>query len=113
MVYLLPVLVGILLGLFSPNSVTSGAWLILLLWALAGVGLGLAQPDRRHAIRSGALYGLSLSLAFLFSGFQGAPDKLPAFLLLVTALSLVAIAAGVAIGVLGNRLRAHWQNNRE
>ena len=100
-----PALVGIACGLASESSLLAGQWLNLILWGIAGVVLGLFTTGRRMIVWAGIVYGFCLSVTFLISGFQGSADKLPAFLALTLALSVVGAAGGLASVWVGSRLR--------
>lgn len=98
-------LTGIVIGIMSARVLASIQWFNVVLWAFTGIVIGLFSPGRKRAIRSGSLYGLFLTISFLVSGFQGTPDKLPHFLILVLVLSLAGIAGGILCTVIGELLK--------
>lgn len=98
-------LVGIVCGLASQSSLLAGQWLNLVVWGIAGVVLGLFANGRRVMIWAGIVYGFFLSVTFLISGFQGSPDKLPGFLVLTLALSVIGAIGGLVTVFIGSRLR--------
>jgi fucose 4-O-acetylase-like acetyltransferase len=96
---------GIACGLASQSSFLAGQWANLILWGIAGVLLGLFTNGRRVMIWAGITYGVCLSIAFLLSGFQGSADKLPGFLALTLALSVIGAIGGLVTVFVGSRLR--------
>jgi hypothetical protein len=96
--------VGIVCGLLSTQVLLIG-WGNLLFWGLVGVILGWFTKGKKEVIQSGLWYGFFLSLSFLFSGFQGTPDKLPGFILLSFALSVVGALGGWLSVFVGNKLK--------
>jgi hypothetical protein len=102
---LVSAVVGVAAGLVSLTPLLAGQWANLIVWALAGIVLGLFAKTGRDALWGGIVYGLFLTVTFLLAGFQGAPDKLPAFLLLTLALSVVGMLCGAACVWLGSRAR--------
>ncbi len=97
--------VGITCGLASQTSFLAGQWLNLVLWGIAGVVLGLFTTGRRLIVWTGIVYGFFLSVTFLISGFQGSADKLPGFLVLTLALSVIGAIGGLVTVWVGSRLR--------
>jgi hypothetical protein len=102
---LVSAVVGVACGLASLSPLLAGQWANLIVWALAGLLLGLFARSGRDALWGGLVYGLLLSVTFLLAGFQGAPDKLPAFLALTLALSVVGMLCGAACVWAGSRAR--------
>ena len=100
-------IVGIICGIASDTLFVTAQWANLILWALAGIGLGLFATGRRAVLWTGIVYGVFLSASFLLVGFQGAPDQLPAFLALTLGLSLVGALGGLVTVFAGSRLRGN------
>ena len=97
--------VGIAWGLLSQTSLLAGQWANLVLWGMVGLALGLFTAGRRLIVWTGIVFGVCLTVSFLLFGFQGSPDKLPGFLVLTLALSVVGAICGVATVFIGSRLR--------
>jgi hypothetical protein len=96
---------GVAGGLVSQASFLAGQWLNLVVWAVAGLLLGLFARGRRQIVGAGVVYGVALSVVFLLAGFHGTPDKLPGFLLLTAALCVVGALGGLATVAVGAWLR--------
>jgi hypothetical protein len=97
--------VGIVCGIASDTIFVTAQWANLILWALAGIALGVFAVDRRAVVWTGIVYGVFLTATFLLVGFQGAPDKLPAFLVLTLGLSVGGALGGLATVFAGSQLR--------
>ena len=106
LILIISALVGIACGLASQTSLLAGQWLTLIVWGIAGVVLGLFTPGGRVMVWAGIVYGFCLTVTFLISGFRGSADKLPGFLLLTLALSVVGAASGLVSVSVGSRLRS-------
>ena len=104
-IILVAAIVGLACGLASQTSLLAGQWANLIVWGLAGVALGWFTASRRLILWAGIVYGVFLSVTFLLAGFQGSPDRLPAFLGLVLILSVLGAGAGLAAVFVGSRLR--------
>jgi hypothetical protein len=98
-------IVGIVCGIASVTVFVTAQWANLILWALAGIGLGFFAVGRRAVLWTGIVYGVFLSASFLLVGFQGTPDKLPAFLVLTLGLSVVGALGGIVTVFVGSQLR--------
>ncbi|MEP7357188.1 MAG: hypothetical protein ABI847_08110 [Anaerolineales bacterium] len=99
------VAVGVVCGIVSNTPILTGQWANLVLWALAGIGLGLFAAGRRAVLWAGIVYGLALTISFLGFAFGGTPDKLPVYLLLTLGLSVVGAVAGIVTVFIGSLLR--------
>ena len=97
--------VGIVCGIASDTILVTAQWANLILWALAGIGLGFFAVDRPAVLWTGIVYGVFLTASFLLVGFQGAPDKLPAFFVLTLGLSVGGALGGLATMFAGSQLR--------
>ena len=62
-------IVGVITGAAGPQYALLG-WYSLIPWGLVAVALG-TWGNRREALKSGAVYGFSLSFAFLVAGYTG------------------------------------------
>ena len=97
--------VGIACGLASNTPWLTGQWANLIVWALAGIALGLFVTSNRQIVWTGIVYGFLMAVTFLISGFRGASDKLPAFLLLTLLLSVLGALGGLVAVFIGSRVR--------
>jgi|SRR5579859_1052039 len=97
--------VGIACGLASNTSWLAGKWANLIVWAVAGIVLGLFVAGGRQFVWTGVVFGFLMSVSFLISGFGGTPDKLPAFLLLTLVLSVFGALGGLLAVFIGSRVR--------
>ena len=101
------VLFGMGIGFFSAHTLFATSWIALLLWGVAGVGLGLFLiKEPKESLWTGGIFGFALSLTFLLSVFGGSPDKLPGYLVLALGLSVVGIIGGIASAFLGFFLKS-------
>jgi len=106
--YLMPIIggvAGIACGLASNTPWLAGKWANLIVWAVAGIALGLFVDSGRQMVWTGVVYGFLMSVTFLISGFGGTSDKLPAFLVLTLLLSVLGALGGLAAVFIGSRLR--------
>ena len=90
--------VGVVIGAAGPQYVYLGAY-SLIPWGLVAVALGL-WGNKREALKSGAVYGFSLSFAFLVAGYNGTPSLVSRFPFFVI-LSLFGAVCGLALSALG------------
>jgi hypothetical protein len=100
--YAVAAAVGIVCGFISTRSLLAGTWWNVVFWALIGVSLGLFVHGRRDVRWTGIIYGIFLTLSFLLSGFQGTPDKLPEFFVLIAVLSIVGALCGWLVVFIGS-----------
>jgi hypothetical protein len=105
MILIIAAIVGIACGLASQSSLLTGQWANLIVWAIAGIILGLFVAVRRMVVWVGIVYGVCLSFSFLLLGFHGSPDKLPGFLALTLGLSVIGAIGGIVTVFVGSRLR--------
>jgi len=105
---LIAVALGIISGILSTHVVLIG-WGNLIFWALVGIALGLFVTGKREVLWSGALFGFFLSISFLLSGFQGAPDKFFVFILFSLGLSIVGMGGGIISVFIGSWLRKKYK----
>jgi len=90
----------------GPQYVILG-WYSLIPWGLIAVALG-AWGNKREALKSGAVYGFSLSFAFLVAGYNGTPSlvsRFPFFLIL----ALFGAVCGLALSALGYYLKLRFE----
>jgi hypothetical protein len=104
-IFVAAVLVGAACGLASLSPWLAGQWANLIVWAVAGVALGLLAAGRRMIVGAGIVYGVCLSLTFLLGGFRGSPDKLPGLVVLTLALSVIGAIGGIVTVWAGSWLR--------
>ena len=98
-------IVGVVIGAAGPKYVFLGTY-SLIPWGLVAVALGF-WGNKREALKSGAVYGFSLSFAFLVAGYNGVPSlvsRFPFFLIL----SLFGAACGVALSAFGYYLKLRF-----
>jgi hypothetical protein len=98
-------LVGVVIGLVSTYPIALGFIPSFILWAIAGILLGLCAHGMKTIIWSGILYGVFLSVSFLFSRFGGTADKIFAYALFVVGMSLVGAVGGSITIYVGSKLR--------
>ncbi len=95
---------GTVVGLLSTFPIALGPVPSLLVWTLAGIALGYFTQDGKQILWSGVLYGIFLSIFFLFSRFGGSADKILAYSLFVAALSVVGALAGIVVVFVGSKI---------
>jgi hypothetical protein len=98
-------IVGVVIGASGPQYVSLGAY-SLIPWGLVAVALGL-WGNRREALKSGAIYGFSLSFAFLVAGYHGEPSLASRFPFFVI-LALFGAVFGLALSALGYYLKLRF-----
>lgn len=98
-------IVGAAIGAAGPQYVFLGAY-SLIPWGLAAIALGL-WGSKREALKSGAVYGFSLSFAFLVAGYNGTPSLVSRFPFFVI-LALFGAVLGVALSALGYFLKLRF-----
>jgi hypothetical protein len=96
--------IAIACGFLSTHAFLIGWWNIIF-WGLAGIGIGLFVSGKKEVLWIGLCFGFFLSLSFLFSGFQGVPDKFPAFFLFSIFLSIIGAFGGCLVVFLGSKLK--------
>jgi|ERR1051325_1786533 apolipoprotein N-acyltransferase len=104
-IYLISILAGIACGIISNQRLFSGSVLNLIFWGVVGLILGFPQKEKREKVWSGLLYGFSVTISFLISGFNGAPNKLARFVMFSLFLSAIGAACGLVLVFLGARLK--------
>jgi hypothetical protein len=62
------IIIGVVIGAAGPQYAFLGAY-SLIPWALVAVALGF-RANKREAFKSGAVYGFSLSFAFLVASWS-------------------------------------------
>jgi hypothetical protein len=98
-------IVGVVVGATGPAYAFLGAY-SLIPWGLIAVALGL-WGSRREVLKSGAIYGFSLSFAFLVSGYNGTRtlvSRFPFFAIL----ALFGAVSGVALSAVGYELKLRF-----
>jgi hypothetical protein len=104
-IYIIAVIAGIATGLMSTFPVELGMIASFSFWCVAAIVLGLFTNDRRTIVISGILFGVFLSVAFLYSRFGGTADKLLAYSVFVAIMSIAGAAGGVVGVFVGSKLR--------
>ncbi|MGA9594721.1 MAG: hypothetical protein WBV06_01075 [Acidimicrobiia bacterium] len=104
---LAPAAVGVVLGVAGATVILVGSGLILVPWAIVGLGIGWMSADARAARVNGLLYGFALSLSFLVAGYEG-----DASLLTVTVTFAVLSLFGAACGWLLSASARHMRSRR-
>lgn len=104
-IFLISALTGIAIGLLSTYPITLGPLPSFILWGTAGVALGFFMDERRTIIYSGILYGVFLSIVFLFSRFGGSTDKITSYALFAAVLSIIGAISGIVTIFVGLRLK--------
>jgi hypothetical protein len=98
-------IVGVVIGAAGPQYVVLG-WYSLIPWGLVAVALG-AWGNKREAFKSGAVYGFSLSFAFLAAGYTGTRSLVSRFPFFVI-LALFGAVCGLALSTLGYYLKLRF-----
>lgn len=91
--------IGITLGVAGARFILVGSWLNLLLWGVAGAGLGAWARSVRGAAVAGAVYGFGLTFAFMVAGYTGAAS-LASRLLPFAIIAAFGAACGGALAAL-------------
>lgn len=104
-VVIVSAVVGVLTGLASTYPWELGPAVCLPLWAVMGLLLGLLVGRRGPVLSAGILYGVFLTVAFLYSRYGGAAHSLPAYTVFVLAMSLGGAVAGVTTVLVGSWVR--------
>jgi hypothetical protein len=99
------ILAGIAVGLASTYPIQLSMVPSLILWALAGIILGLFAATTNDMVRGGILYGVFLAISFLFSRFGGTADQMGRYSSLVAVACIPAVICGTIALYLGSRLR--------
>ena len=98
-------IVGVVIGAAGPQYAFLGAY-SLIAWGLVAVGFGL-WGNKREALKSGMVFGFSLSFAFLVAGYNGTPSlvsRFPFFMIL----SLFGGVCSLALSALGYYLKLRF-----
>jgi hypothetical protein len=99
---------GILIGLATFYLMYG--WYDVFPWALVALAIGYASKTRRESIISGAIFGYTLFLAYIYLGYKGKTDTdaMTKFVLFDAAFSLVGALAGAIGAFIGNWLRGKF-----
>jgi hypothetical protein len=98
-VYVAPLLVAAAMSYVSSRYLFVGSGLNLIPWALLAMLWGLVQPDRRLAIRSGAVFGFALSFVFLWIDKSGHTSS-GQFVILLVVIGALGVFGGACGAVL-------------
>jgi uncharacterized membrane protein len=109
--FALAAVVGIVCGFLSTHALNIG-WLNLVFWGAAGIALGYFSATKKDTLLVGAIYGFFLSISFLFSGFQGAPDKFAGFALFSLGLSIIGALGGLVSAFVGGWLKSKLSHGK-
>ena len=100
-------IVGVIIGAAgSAYSPVFLGWYSLIPWGLVAVALG-TWGNRPEVLKNGAIYGFTLSFAFLVSGYNGVPSLVSRFPFFVI-LSLFGALCGLALSALGHYLKLRF-----
>ncbi len=98
------ILVGAVVGILSAHFAL-GPVASFIFWGVSGIALGLFVKDKKTIIWSGILYGILLSISFLFSSFGGTADKIAGYSIFILALCPVGALGGILTVFIGSKLR--------
>jgi hypothetical protein len=101
MAYAISGVVGVMLGLVSGRTALAHTWLALVPWTLVGLGVGWFVGSAGRALRSGAVYGALLPIAFTVAGYQGGPPR-PGLYLLLLVVGVIGAACGTVLAWIGH-----------
>jgi hypothetical protein len=101
-----PFIVGVVIGAAGPQYVFLGAY-SLIPWGLIAILLGL-WGNKRETMKSGAIYGFSLSFAFLVAGYNGAASLMSRFPFFAI-LALFGAVFGMALSAVGYFLKLRFR----
>ncbi len=105
---------GLVVGYFSSHALAFLQWGNMLVWGVIGIVIGFFCSDRTTCLSSGIAYGFLMSLSFLITGFQGASDKLPGFILFSFGLSVIGALGGLTSVFVGFWfVEKRWKNAME
>ena len=76
----------------------------VIFWSVAGIVIGLFVEGKREIIQSGVLYGIFLSIGFLFSRFGLTTRVTPGILFVVLAI-IGTTVGGIMTVFVGSKLR--------
>jgi len=91
-------LLGIITGFVTIHSPLAHSSLSILLWVIVGIAVVAFSPRFKTALYAGAVFGFFDIASWLISGFQGTPDKLPAFMVVTLLFSILGAVCGLAGG---------------
>ena len=97
--------VGVATGLVSTHPWEPGPAVCLPFWAVVGLLLGMRVGHSGRVLPAGISYGVSLTVAFLYSRFGGAAHSLPGYTVFVLAMSVGGALAGVVTVFVGSWIR--------
>jgi hypothetical protein len=103
------ILLGVIFGALSNYSILRGSWHNIIVWGIVGILIGLFIYNKKYIKQAGLLYGFSLAVTFLISGFKGTSDKLPGFILMVIVFAILSALCGWAAVFVGNWLKGGWK----
>ena len=93
------IVVGLVLGIVGARYVFVGSWLNLVVWSLAGLGIGY-WGSKTESIVNGLTYGFVLSFSFMLAGYTGKAaliSRVPFFAIL----GVFGGVCGLVLGILG------------
>ncbi len=97
--------VGLACGAASATILAATQAANLILWAVAGLLLGLLTVGWRERVWAGLVYGVALTASFLLIGFQGTAENVTPFLVLTLGLCIPGALAGVGVVFAGSWVR--------
>jgi len=99
------IIVGALLGILGARYLFVGSAVSLILWAIAGLLIGMWSDTRRQAMLNGGLFGFVLSFDFMLSGYAGSEPVLSRFPFFAL-LGLFGAGCGLVLGWIGFFLKS-------
>jgi hypothetical protein len=104
-------IVGLVLGIVGARYVFVGSWLNLVLWAIAGLGIGM-WSTKNESMVNGVAYGFVLSFVFMLAGYTGKASlvsRVPFF----AVLGVFGGVCGLTLGLLGFSLKTKMKGSKK
>ena len=95
--------VGFIAGMLSTYPVELRFLAAVIFWSVVGIVIGLFVEGKREIIQSGVLYGIFLSVGFLFSRFGLTTRVIPGILFVVLAI-IGTTVGGIMTVFVGSKL---------
>jgi len=107
----IPLVVGVLAGTLSTYPVELRFLPSIILWGLAGIITGLLLNKNDKILWPGILYGVSLSVVFLFGRFGGTRGQILSYSILVLGFSVLSAFSGLLAVFVGTKIRNYFFPN--